>query len=427
MDKITVNLPLGVVIGSLIWTMCACKATSSDPPDAATSPQARAEPAPLASMPPVANAAAAPGVDAGRPPEPLLADRPVEPDVAGDGTHEPAGKDAREMGGYVLQAVVRSGEGPGPPKVPEVNGSVIDAARRKTEGRITIDTTGSRARFVFGGGFVLPAGTELRARVDRYGHLLLWPGEATYRIAEAGSARALLGERRLDVAPQSPAELHNSAETGRRLNIRTRRVDVATRAAKAVFEIASLRDAGEGGTLVCRLLLELMSASPASSLCAVDEVPLHAELRWATSGVFTFDVTSVARRTDFQAGSLGAPPPSLTFVTSPPPFSPAELMVSRAELAAFRTAPIDVPLPTPRDAQPSAPDAGLLLVNASDELRVVWLDGVEVAWLTPGSRLLLPMLLRGRYALQWRTFLGDSRDPPDTVVVPGVSELETGK
>jgi hypothetical protein len=66
---------------------------------------------------------------------------------------------------------------------------------------------------------------------------------------------------------------------------------------------------------------------------------------------------------------------------------------------------------------------GLLLVNASDELRVVWIDGVPVAWVASGAQLALPMLLRGRYALQWRTFLGDSWERADTIVVPGTSEV----
>jgi hypothetical protein len=74
-----------------------------------------------------------------------------------------------------------------------------------------------------------------------------------------------------------------------------------------------------------------------------------------------------------------------------------------------------------------APESGLVLVNATDELRVVWLDGVAVAWVAPGGRLALPMLLRGRYALEWRTFLGDGHDAPDLVVAPGVSEVETAR
>ena len=70
-----------------------------------------------------------------------------------------------------------------------------------------------------------------------------------------------------------------------------------------------------------------------------------------------------------------------------------------------------------------APDAGLTLVNSSDELRVAWVDGVPVAWVAPGGRQGLGSLLRGRYTVQWRTFLGDTWDPPATVAVPGVSEV----
>ena len=116
-----------------------------------------------------------------------------------------------------MLAVLRTGEGPPPARAPEVNAAVIDSARRRAEARMTIEMSPTRARFVLtGGGFVLPQGTELRARLDRYGHLLLWPGEDTYRVAEPGSLRALLGERRLDVAPLSRAEVVDGGEGPRR-------------------------------------------------------------------------------------------------------------------------------------------------------------------------------------------------------------------
>ncbi len=63
-----------------------------------------------------------------------------------------------------------------------------------------------------------------------------------------------------------------------------------------------------------------------------------------------------------------------------------------------------------------------MLVNSSDELRVAWIDGVPAAWVAPGERFLLPSLQRGRYAVQWRTFLADASDPPETTTVPGTSE-----
>jgi hypothetical protein len=326
--------------------------------------------------------------------------------------------------GYTLQAVLRTGEGPAAPKAPEVNVAVVEAARRRTEAKMAIAISSGRARFtVTGSGFVLPQGTELRSRSDRYGHLLLWPGENAYRVAEAGSLRALLGERRLDVAPISPADLAGGGETGRRLNLATRRIDVSTRAARATFEVATVRDAGDGGSLVCRFLLDLMNAPPSTPACTTDDVPLHAELHWTTQGSLTFDVTSLARTTDLALQDMAAPPPALTFSGAPPPTSPAELLVQRGDLASFRTGPIDVPPAMTRDATRPPPEAGLLLLNATDELRMAWIDGVPVAWVGPGARLLVPGLTRGRYAVQWRTVLGDAWEPALTVFAPGVSEV----
>lgn len=409
---------------------CACKGGAAEaPPDAATSPQAKAEPAPLALVPSAASALARGAVapDAGPVPEPMRSDEELGPDVLRESARELAardsGRDPRELAGFAIQAIVRTGEGPLAPRAPEVNAQAIEAAKRKTEARMTIDLGAGRARFVLSGGFVLPPGTELRARVDRYGHLLLWPGETTYRIAEPGSLRALFGERRLDVAPLSSAEVRAEGEGPRRLNLRTRRVDVTTRAAQSALEIASLAGAGDAGTLVCRLLFDLMGAPPSARACGTDDVPLHAELRWTTRGVLTFDVTAVTRRVDLEPQDLSVPPPVRTLTTTPPPRVPAELLLPRADLMTFRTAPAEVPVPATRDAQPPAPDSGLVLINSSDELRVAWLDGAAVAWVAPGSRLPLSSMLRGRYALQWRTFLGDSWEPADQIIVPGASEV----
>jgi hypothetical protein len=165
-----------------------------------------------------------------------------------------------------------------------------------------------------------------------------------------------------------------------------------------------------------------MSAAPGTAACETDEVPLHAELRWTTQGVLTFDVTSITRRSDLAGADLATPPASLAFSSAPPPFQPAETLVARSELAAFRTGPVDVPPAPGHDGQDPA---GLTLLNSTDELRVLWLDGVPAAWVAPGARVVLSSLVRGRYGVQWRTFLGDSWDPPTTAVVPGTSEVKT--
>jgi hypothetical protein len=418
---------------SVLTLVGGCKGgTAIDPLDAAPSPQAKAEPAPLANVPPTAGGTpSTSGVaDGGVTPEPLRSDRPLPADSAKEVAHESSGKeparDTRDLAGYWMQAVVRSGEGPGPLRAPETNVQAIESTRRKTEAHIAIEASASRARFVLSGGFVLPQGTELRGRLDRYGHVLLWPGEDSYRIVEPGALRALFGERRLDVAPMSQANAVPKGDGARRLNMRTRRVDVWTRAAEATVELGTVRESGDAGTLVCRLLLDLMSAPPSTSVCATDEVPLHAELRWTTRGALVFDVTSVARKGDIPAQDLAVPPASAVFTASPPTLATADTLLQRGELVAMRTAPVDVPPASARDAQAPPGDVGLLLVNSTDELRIAWIDGVPAAWVSAGGRLLLPWLLRGRYVLQWRTFLGDAWDPPETVVVPGTNATGNG-
>lgn len=413
----------------LALALAGCRGTPVEPPDAAPSPQASAEPAPLANVGAAASAAATTnsGLDGSAPPEPLRGDREVPADTPREVVHELGAKDVphdpKELWGYELQVVLHMGEGPAAVKAPEVNFNAIDAARRKTEAHMVAYTSQSRARFILTSGFILPAGTELRARSDRYGHLLLWPGEDSYRVAEPGAMRALLGERRLDVAPVSPVEATASGEGARRLNLRTRHVELSTRAAKATLEMAAFQNAGEGGALVCRMLLDLMGGPPAASPCASDEIPLHAELRWTTEGSLVFDVVGIAPRKDLAAQDLAAPPSTMSFVRGAPPALPGDAMLAKGELAAMRNGPVEVPAARGVDAQAPLPDAGLLLTNATDGLRVAWLDGVPVAWVAPGGSVLLPSLLHGRYTLQWRSFLGDAWEPPQTATVPGRADL----
>ena len=54
----------------------------------------------------------------------------------------------------------------------------------------------------------------------------------------------------------------------------------------------------------------------------------------------------------------------------------------------------------------------------------MWIDGLLVAWLAPGARETLRGLPRGRYALQWRTFLADVIDPPQSVALPATSDVD---
>jgi hypothetical protein len=387
------------LLAASLVLFAACNDASKDTPDAAASPQASAIPAPLANA--NASAAAATATDAGPPLVPMRGDAPLAIDA-------PAS--TRELG-YTLSGVIHLGDVAGPIRAPEVNVAGLDAARKKTELRFAIDLTSTRMRVgLAGSGFVLPAETEIRARNDRAGHVVVWPGGGTYRPLPPGALRALFAERRFDVAPLGSADVDATDETGKRIGVRTRKVEVATRAAKATFEVGRLADLGDGGVLLCRMLLDLMSAPPQSAVCSADELPMHAELRWTSRGSVVFDVTGVLKKTD--AGTILVPPSGATYSAAAPPVAGVARILDPHELAAFRNEVLGAPPPPPGE--------GLAIANTSDLLRVFYIDGVPVAWAAPGARDLLP-LPRGHYIAQWRTFLGDSFEAPSTQSVPAVA------
>jgi hypothetical protein len=380
---------------------------SEGTPDAMASPQASAMPAPLATPTTTASVNAL-AIPEGPQPIPLRGDVALGPDTLG-----------RETIGYTLSAVIKLSDLSGPPRAPEVNNAGLDAARKLTELRLAIDLSPTRMRVaLLGNGWVVPPDTELRARSDRYGHLVVWPGALTYRPLAPGALRALLGERRFDVAPMTPADITSKEEVGKRIGIRTRKVEVATRAAKATFEIGRLTDLGEGGILLCRVLLDLMNAPPSSAVCADGEVPVRAELRWTARGSIGFELTGVLKKVDMPTASLFVPPSGASFAASPLPVAGMQATLSPLELAAFRSGPIETP-PAPHGNDGS----GLIVANASDQLRVLHLDGIPVAWAAPGARDVIQGLHRGRYIVQWRTFLGETFEPPTAQVVPGSTQI----
>ncbi|MBX3261518.1 MAG: hypothetical protein KIS78_34500 [Labilithrix sp.] len=403
--------PVGLLF-ILLATLAGCRpngATATDTPEERESPQASAQPALLAVAPttPASAAPIAATLEGGPPPTPLRGDDVLAPDTL-----------PRESAGYTLSAAFRLADVTGPTRAPEVNNAGLDAARKATELRLGIDLSPTRMRVALQGrGFVLPPDTELRARADRFGHVVVWPGAASYRPLAPGSMRALLGERRFDVAPITPAEIAPRVEGGRRIGIRTHRVDVTTRAAQGSFEIGKLEGAGDGGILLCRLLLDLMNAPPGSNVCGLDELPVRAELRWTSHGSLVFELTGALRRTDIPAATLLTPPQTASFAPTPLPVTGVSALLSAQELAALRTSDVDVP------TNANVPGDALTVINPSVELRVLFLDGVPIAWAAPQARGELHGLRRGRYVAQWRTFLGDSVETALTQTVPGVVQV----
>ncbi len=278
-----------------------------------------------------------------------------------------------------------------------------------------------------------PTGRSCASGPDWLGYVVVSPDGDSYRVGATGSLRAILGEGLFDVAPSSAADVAVRGEGAHRLGRVTRHVDVTTRAAKGMFELARLPDVSDGGVLACRMFLDLMSAGPGTPVCVDGDVPLHVELRWSAqppegpggrkriSGVSVFDAVNLVRRADVVATSLLAPPPNATFVPTGEPVRGSHLFLSRADLAALHIGGGD-----PVSSRPAeAPAALLSLHNSTDELRYAWLDGVPLAWLAPGGRLDVSGVPHARATIQWRTFLGDAIDAAQTVTLPAMVDALT--
>lgn len=346
---------------------------TTEPP---ASPQANVVPAPLTTLPaPPASALPVSG-DAGPPPD---MPRPLGPFPIDNAT--------RDGPGYALVVVLRFLEVPGIARG-DLPAAALEAARRKIEPSFAVELMPTRARIALRGkGFLLPESAELRMRSDVYGAALLTDNGAVHRVLAPGTLRSLFNERRLDVGPLTAAQLTASGEGARRLGYRTRKVEVWTRAAKATVEVARVQDAGEGGVLLCRFLLDWMSALPSTPLCSDGEIPLHAELHWTVRGILVFDAVSIVRRLDMPAASVQAPPPTSRFTADPLRVDPGVLFLSPQEMTALRGGGGEV--------------SKLLLINATDETRIAWLDGVPLGWLSPNARIEAQGLPKAKVNVEW--------------------------
>jgi hypothetical protein len=199
-----------------------------------------------------------------------------------------------------------------------------------------------------------------------------------------------------------------------RNGLATRKWELSTRTGKLVLEQAKMSAVGDGGPLLCRFLAELVAIDPSSAPCNSEEVPLHAEYAWPDGGGLVFEVRRIADRVDFATAQLLVPPSGGEFSPSSAPPGVAGGFLTKDELAAFRLRPLEG-LGT---KTVGASDDGLVLHNGTDIVRYAFLDGVAVAWVLPNEDHTLFGLHRGRYLLQWRTFLGDAVEAPALVEVP---------
>jgi hypothetical protein len=378
------------------------KAQSDSAENPSPSPNASILPAPLApAAQALPEALRVPAVAV-----PLRLDQPLEADSL----------TARDVTGVTLEGEWHYADLLGPLKTAEVNLPGIENARKLTALRWTVDlsATGRLRVLLTSRAFPLGNGTELRSRIDRQGHVLVWPGGREYRVLPAGAVRTLLAERRADAIPLIQPQVGDASEGTRRAGLRTQRLEMATRAGRLSMEKAKIAAAGEGAILFCRLLAEIVAIDPALAPCAADEVPVRAHYTWPNGNGIVFEVSAIADKVEHPASRLMVPPPDATYVPTGLPRDTTGVFLTRDELLAFRTKPID----TGPNKPSGAPTEGLGALNGTELLRYLFVDGVPVAWVLPYREQQVVGLVRGRYVVQWRTFLADAVEPPKTIELP---------
>lgn len=420
-----------VTARALIFTMCVvvlagCEAPTKALPaasDAGASPNASILPSPLVTEDPPEplDAGIAPDAPYGLQADPsgrfIIADAaaPAPEVLRGDVPMAAENPQIKDLTGVTLEASFRLREVPAAHKAPEVAADGIKTAAGLTAPKWKIDVTETgRMRIVFvSRAMPLPMNSELRARTDRYGHVVLWPNSTDYRVVPPGAIRTVLGERRVDVTPLSSGTMKALGD-GKRLGLATRKVEVVSPLGSVKLELGKTNEAGEGGALLCRTLIEIIGVDPRSSVCIAGEVPLSAAYNWQEGGGIDFEVTSLSKRTDVPTNEVLVPPPGATYQPSGLPQSPAGIFLSRDEVAAFRSAPLQLP---PIE-DPRVPGEGFVAVNETDILAYFFLDGVPVVAVPPSEQRYVIGTARGRYVTQWRTFLGDRIGPAKTVEFP---------
>lgn len=301
-----------------------------------------------------------------------------------------------------------------PPKLPDLSPDTLRRAREAAARVIEIDLAyAGRMRLSLASpAFPFPEATELRARADHFGHALVWPDVTRYRILAAGSVRAAFAEGRPDVTPLMRPKLTDRG-AGERLGLETRTARLETNVGTVDLEQASVSGSDHSGALLCRFLMELISAEPSTPACARDWVPLTAEFVWAQGGRLHFEVTSLQNREDLPLDQISVPPVGAKFAAGRLPPQPTAVFLSPEMLGAFRARPR---LPqTPGD---DAPQEGLLADNQTDTLKYILVDGVPVAWVRPKHERNVTGLKAGQYSIGWRDFLGMDVTSAEVVQLP---------
>jgi hypothetical protein len=409
---------LAVVLGSCLGLGCETRVVPNDAGPIEPSPNASILPAPLATGVQTARALSDAGpsdaglgdAEAAPLPTPAREDEPLSVDDA----------ELRETSGVTLKGRFRWPDVTLPGRLPEASLDVLERSRAAAtfDVEVTSAAVGRLRVVLVSSRFVLPAGSELRARAASYGHVLVWPDGGRYVVVQPGALRTLLNERRADVVPLTRA-VGTPRGNSQALGFASERVALTTPLGRLELEQAHVTGSGAGAALFCRLLLELAGAHPENEACHPDVLPVRAEYFWTEGGRLVFDASALERAPSLEPAALKVPPEHAEHRIGEVPTPSSALLVERNQLRAIRLRPAAI-----RPAK-DAPKEGLLLVNSDDLLRYVLVDGWPVARLEARGTGLILDLVQGTYSLSARTFLGDEVGAPVVTTVPG--RLVTGE
>jgi len=369
------------------------------------SPNAGIQPAPLAS-PKALNAEAGSAGGPGRLRDALPAAPTVPRAIREDEPIAAASAEALLPESLELRARFQWADLPATGQVRELQDASLERIQRRTvlSMGLTLRHAGQMLLRFDSAGFMFPDQSEIRARQDLLGHILVWPKGSAYRTLPLGSLRAVFLERRVDVTPLMPPELRKMGQS-RLLEHEVEEVELGTSQGKLALSLAAFPGFEASATLLCRFLVELIAADPENAVCESGSLPLRAEFRWAGGGQLVFLVEKLKRQSDVGAAPFQVPPSDARFLLGDwPPQDP--LLADAEALAALRAT-----------NNAHAKDNALTVFNNTDLLRYVLIDATPVAWVLPGASLRI-RLPAGRYPIALRDFLGQSVLPARIVSVP---------
>ena len=331
------------------------------------------------------------------------------------------GETPHETSGLSLNARLRWVETAGPPRLPEQNLEGGQRARDASEFEIAIDLAGGRMRWAFASpAFTLPTGSELHARDDLYGYSLLWPNRAIYTVLQPGTLRSVLAEQRADVMPLVRARF-GALSPGSLLGFKTDRTELVTPIGRLELEQAH---APTPGILESHLARVGRACAACYSSCSARyrtircAAPIWCLVAPNTPGPMAnaSDSRSLAcsRQNELDPVALAMPPAGAEYRQSESPAPAPSALLSESELSDLRLRAA----PRTERVDPSAPKAGLLVVNHSESLRYITVDGAKAARLLPGAEVLLLGLRPGKYQLAARDFFGGEESLQRLTEVP---------